>query len=84
VPGIHAGFWHGMWLPKGTPPAIVSRLTAVVVETLDDPTVKQRLKDVGQDIVPREQQTAAALATKQKSEIEKWWPVVKAAGIKGQ
>jgi tripartite-type tricarboxylate transporter receptor subunit TctC len=84
VPGIHAGFWHGMWLPKGTPQEIVAKLNAAVVETLADPTVKQRLTDVGQDIVPREQQNPTALGTKQKAEIEKWWPVVKAAGIKGQ
>ena len=84
VPGIHAGFWHGMWVPKGTPPEIVAKLNAVVVETLGDATVKQRLTDVGQDIVPREQQNPTALGTKQKAEIEKWWPIVKAAGIKGQ
>ena len=63
---------------------VVAKLNATIVETLDDPTVKQRLRDVGQDIFPREQQTAAALGAKQKAEIEKWWPIIKAAGIKGE
>ena len=84
VPDLYASFWHGMWVPKGTPPEIVAKLNAAIVETLADPTVKQRLKDIGQDIFPREQQTAEALAAQQKAEIEIWWPIIKAAGIKGE
>jgi len=84
VPALHASFWHGMWLPKGPSPEIVTRLNAAIVETLADPAVKQRFTDIGQDIFPREQQTAAALAAKQKAEVEKWWPIIKAAGIKSE
>jgi tripartite-type tricarboxylate transporter receptor subunit TctC len=84
VPQLYASFWHGMWLPKGTPAPIVTTLNAAIVETLEDATVKKRLRDVGQDIFPRDQQTAAALGAKQRAEIAKWWPIIKAAGIKSQ
>jgi tripartite-type tricarboxylate transporter receptor subunit TctC len=84
VPGIYASFWHGIWVPKGTPPEIVAKLNAAFVETLADPAVQKRFSDLGQDIWPREGQNPQALAAQQKAEIERWWPVAKAAGIKTQ
>ncbi len=84
VPGLHASFWHGFWAPKATPKDVIAKLHAAVVETLADPSVRQRLADLGQGIWPREQQTPEALAAQQKAEIEKWWPVIKEAGIKAQ
>jgi tripartite-type tricarboxylate transporter receptor subunit TctC len=84
VPGLYLSFWHGMWLPKDTPKDVVAKLNAAVVKALADPTVRQRFKDAGQDIWPREQQTPQALAAHQKAEIEKWWPIIKAANIKVQ
>src|SRR5216684_3743092 len=78
VPGLHASFWHGFWAPKATPKDVIAKLHAAVVETLADPSVRQRLADLGQGIWPREQQTPEALAAQQKAEIEKWWPVIKA------
>src|SRR5262245_23445452 len=80
--GLYTSFWHALWLPKGTPKDITQKLNTAVVETLADPAVRQRLADLGQEIPPREQQTPEALAAHQRSEIEKWWPIVKAAGIK--
>jgi tripartite-type tricarboxylate transporter receptor subunit TctC len=84
LPGFHFAFWQALWVPKGTPKEIVGKLNAAVVETLADPNVRQRFAEQGQDIPSREQQTPAALAAFHKAEIEKWWPIVKAANIKGE
>jgi tripartite-type tricarboxylate transporter receptor subunit TctC len=84
MPGLHASFWHGFWAPKSTPKDIIVKLHASVVETLADPAVRRRLIDVGQEIWPREKQTPEALAAQQKAEIEKWWPIIKAANIKAE
>jgi len=84
VPGLHGSFWHGLWAPKGTPKEIVAKLNAAVVETLADPAVKQRLKDIGQEPWPRDKQTPQALAEQQNNEIAVWWPVIKANNIRAQ
>jgi tripartite-type tricarboxylate transporter receptor subunit TctC len=84
VPGLHISIWHALWLPKGTPADIVGKLNAAVVDTLADAGVRQRLAELGQDIPTREQQTPQALLAHHKAEIEKWWPVIKAANIKGE
>jgi tripartite-type tricarboxylate transporter receptor subunit TctC len=83
VPGLHMPFWHGLWAPANTPREIVGRLNQAAVEALADPSVRQRLADIGQEIFPPEQQTPEALAALQKAEIEKWWPIIKAANIHG-
>jgi tripartite-type tricarboxylate transporter receptor subunit TctC len=82
--GFTMTFWHGIWAPKDTPQEAINKLNAAVMDALTDDTVRARLTQMGQEIVPREQQTAAALGAHHKSEIEKWLPVVKAAGIKAQ
>lgn len=84
ITGFYASFWHGLWAPKGTPKEIIAKLHAAMVETLADETVKKRLADIGQEVWPAEQQTPAALAAQQQAEIERWGPVIKAAGIKGE
>ena len=82
LPGLYVSVWFGIWAPKGTPHEIVGKLNAAMQSSLADPAVRQRLADLGQEIVPREQQTPEALAAFHKAEAEKWWPLVKAAGIK--
>ena len=84
VPGLYASFWHGLWAPKDTPKDVVAKLDAAVVETLADPTVLQRFKEIGQEPWPRDKQTPEALAAQQKAEIEKWWPIIKAANIRAE
>lgn len=84
VPGLHISVWGGMFAPKGTPKNVIAKLNAAVVDALADPTVRQRLVELGQEIFPRDQQTPEALAALQKAEIEKWWPIIKAAGIKAE
>jgi tripartite-type tricarboxylate transporter receptor subunit TctC len=82
LPGVEIEFWHGLWAPKNTPRNIVARLNAAVIETFADPAVRQRFADIGHSTPPREQLTPQALFDHHKSEIEKWWPIMKAAGIK--
>ena len=84
VPGLYVSYWHGMWAPKGAPKEVVARLNAAVMHALADANVKKRLADVGHDIMPREQQTPQALAAYHKAEIEKWWPIIRASGLKAQ
>jgi tripartite-type tricarboxylate transporter receptor subunit TctC len=84
LPGFNISVWHGLWLPKGTPKNIVAKLNAAVMDALADPTVRARLADLGQEIVPRDQQTPEALGAFHKAEIERWWPIIKAANIKGE
>jgi tripartite-type tricarboxylate transporter receptor subunit TctC len=82
VPGLHFPFWHGLWAPKGTPKDVIAKLSAAAVEALADAGVKQRFNELGHEIAPREQQTPEALAAYHKAEIDKWWPIIKAANIK--
>ncbi len=82
--GFHASLWYGLWVPKGTPKDIVAKLNAAVVETLADPAVKKRFDELGLETPARAQQTPEALRAFQKAEADKWWPIIKAANIKGQ
>jgi len=84
LPGFHFSFWHAFWAPKGTPKDIVAKLNDAAVRALEEPTVRKRLIDLSQDIFPREQLTPEALGAFQKAEIDKWWPIIKAAGIKAE
>jgi tripartite-type tricarboxylate transporter receptor subunit TctC len=84
VPGFYFSFWHALWTPKGTPKPIVAKLNEAVVKALADPTVRKRLTDLSQDIFPPEQLTPEALLAWHKAETEKWWPIIKAAGIKAE
>jgi len=82
IPGLYASGWFGLFAPRGTPKEIIARLNAAMVQALADPNVKARFSDLGLDIAPPAQQTPEALAAFQKREIDKWWPIIKAANIK--
>jgi tripartite-type tricarboxylate transporter receptor subunit TctC len=82
--GFYISLWWGLWAPKGASNSVIVKLNAAVVEALADPAVQARIADQGLAIPPPEQQTPEALAAFQKVEIEKWWPIVKAANIKGE
>jgi tripartite-type tricarboxylate transporter receptor subunit TctC len=84
LPGFYFSFWHAIWVPKNTPKPIITRLNAAVVNALADATVRKRLTDIAQDIFPRDQLTPEALGAFHRAEAEKWWPIIKAAGIKAE
>src|SRR5262249_31122143 len=82
LPGIYISFWHAIYAPKGTSKDVISKLNVAVAAALADPTIRQRLSDLGNEPLPRELQTPDALGALQRAEIAKWWPIVKAAGVK--
>jgi len=84
LPGFYSSLWYGLWAPKATPKPVIDKLNAAVTDALADPGVQKRLADLGLEIPPHDQQTPEALATLQRAEIEKWWPIIKAANIKGE
>jgi tripartite-type tricarboxylate transporter receptor subunit TctC len=84
LPGFYVSFWLGLWAPKGTPKDVIAKLNSTAVTALADPTVRMRLAELGFEIFSRDQQAPEALAAYQKAEIEKWWPIIKAAGIKAE
>ncbi len=84
LPGFYVSNWQAFWVPKGTPKGVIGKLNSAVVDALADPAVRQRLADLGQDFLPIEEQTPEALGALQKAEIEKWWPIIKAANIKAE
>ena len=84
LPGFYGSLWHGLWVPKGTPPDVIAKINAAVRQALADPALIKRLANVGQEIVPADQQTPAALGAYQQAEKEKWWPIVKAANLRGE
>ncbi len=84
LPGFYFSVWSGMWVPRGTPPDIIDRLTAALRDALADPAVRQRLAALAIEAPPPNQLGPQTLATLHKAEIDKWWPIIKAAGIKGE
>ena len=82
LPGFYTSMWHALWAPAGTPKDAIAKLNAAAVDALADPAVRKRLADIDQDVPPRDKQTPEALGAHHMAEIEKWWPIIKAAGIK--
>ncbi len=84
VPGLYMSGWFGFFAPKGTPKDIIAKLNGAMVQALADPTVKAKFIELGLDVATREQQTPEGLAAFHKGEIDKWWPIIKAANVKGE
>jgi tripartite-type tricarboxylate transporter receptor subunit TctC len=84
LPTISYSGWYGLFAPRGTPKDIIQKLNAAAMEALADPAVRSRFADFGQEIFPRDQQTAKALGALVKADAEKWWPIIKQLGIKAE
>jgi tripartite-type tricarboxylate transporter receptor subunit TctC len=82
LPGLYIAYRHGIWAPKDTPPEVVAKLNAAIVAALADPALRQRFQELGQEIPPPDKQSSDALGSHQEAEIQKWWPIVKAANIR--
>lgn len=82
--GFHISVWHGLWVPKGTPNEVVTKLNAAAKEALADPILQQRFAELGQEVPQPYQQSPAVLDQLQRAEIKKWWPIIKSAQVKGE
>jgi tripartite-type tricarboxylate transporter receptor subunit TctC len=84
VPGFFASLWYGLWVPKDTPKDIIAKLNATMVQALADPSVQKRFEELGIQITPLQQQSPEALRAFQQAEAERWWPIIRAANLKGE
>jgi tripartite-type tricarboxylate transporter receptor subunit TctC len=84
LPGFYFSLWFGLWAPRGTPGDVIARLNAAVVDTLAEPAIHQKIAEQSMELPPPAQQTPAGLGAFHRAEIDKWWPIIKAAGIKGE
>jgi tripartite-type tricarboxylate transporter receptor subunit TctC len=84
LPALTYANWYGLFAPRGTPNDVIGKLNAAAVEALADPAVRLRLSEVAVEVVPRAQQTPAALAAMQKADAAKWWPIIKELGLRAE
>ena len=84
IPGLYMSGWFGFFGPRGMPKDVVTRLNDAMMKALAEPAVQKRFLELGVDVASREQQTPAGLLAFHQAEIDKWWPIVKAAGIKAE
>jgi tripartite-type tricarboxylate transporter receptor subunit TctC len=84
VPGFFASLWYGLWVPKDTPKDIIAKLNATMVQALADPSVQKRFEELGIQMTPLQQQSPEALRAFQQAEAERWWPIIRAANLKGE
>ena len=84
LPGFFASLWYGLWVPRDTPKEIVAKLNTVMMQVLADPLVQKRFEELGIQVTPAAQQSPEALRAFQKAETERWWPIIRASGLKAE
>lgn len=73
--------WHGIYAPKGTPAVAIDKFGGAIRTALKDPAFVSRMADLGAEIVPESKQTPEGLKTWLQSEINKWGPIIRSAGV---
>ena len=81
VPGFEVVVWHGVYAPKGTPKPVVDKLIVALQSAIKEPVFVQRMSDLGSQVVPAEKATPASLRDRLKTEIDKWTPIIRKAGV---
>jgi tripartite-type tricarboxylate transporter receptor subunit TctC len=81
LPGYYVSVWHGMWAPRGTPKSVIEKLNHAIISALADSKVQQRFGDLGLETPVPALQTPEGLGAFQRAEVDKWWPIIKAAHI---
>ena len=76
--------WFGLFAPANTPKDVITKINGALVAALAEPAVRARLVELGLDVAAPGEQTPEALATFHQAEVAKWWPIIKAAGIKAE
>jgi tripartite-type tricarboxylate transporter receptor subunit TctC len=84
LPALSISPWFGLFAPKGTLKDVITKLNAAAMEALADPAARLRLTEFGAAVFPRDQQTPEVLGALVKADAEKWWPIIKAAGIRAE
>lgn len=81
LPGLEVKIWHAMYAPKGTPKPVIDQLSAALQKAVTDPSFRAKMADLGAEAVPAQRATPESLKTFLASEIDKWTPVIKKAGV---
>jgi tripartite-type tricarboxylate transporter receptor subunit TctC len=84
LPGFYVGIWNALWVPAGTPKEIVAKLNAAANAAMSDPVFQKKMVELGLDMPPDEERTPEGLAAKRDADDAKWWPIIKAAGLKAE
>ncbi len=84
LPGLYASVWNALWAPKDTPKDIIAKLNAAATQAMAEPAIRNRIVEMGLDMPGADERTPEALRALQKADIEKWWPIIKDAGLKAE
>jgi tripartite-type tricarboxylate transporter receptor subunit TctC len=78
--GFELGVWHGVFAPRGTPPAVVQKLSAALKSALKDPDLVKRFNDISTEPMPDDRATPEAAQRTLANEIDRWAPIIRASG----